>query len=262
MAESKTVSVRGGAFHVKVWSAGSGSPLVFLHGFAGINAWPDWLDTLTGHHTIFAPQLPGYSESTGIEIIDDFLDLVIYHHDLFDALGIDGPVTIIGHSLGGAIAAELAAISPAVVDKLVLVDAMGFWDDAHPVADVFATTDKDLLELSWGDPEAAQARGLAPKPETEAEKQLAVIDRAQSLSTAGKFLWPIPDKGLKRRIHRIKAPTLLIWGAEDKVVPPFYGKLFEDRIAGAKLVTIPGAGHSPQLEQPEAFLDALAKMPG
>lgn len=244
-----------------MWTAGSGPPLVFLHGVAGLPSWPDWLDGFAADHRIVAPVLPGFGDSTGLDDLTDFLDLTLYHLDLFDALGVEQPV-LVGHSLGGAIAAEIAAIANTSVSKLVLASPFGLWDDENPAADIFATTEKDTAQLSWADPEAALQRGLYTIPDDVEEKKVAVIDRAKSLSTAGKFLWPIPDKGLRKRIHRIAAPTLLIWGGSDKIVPPSYGGLFQDLIAGSRLVTIPGAGHYPMLEQPDAFVAALREFLG
>ena len=96
------------------------------------------------------------------------------------------------------------------------------------------------------------------QPQTEDEQRLLQFERAKSLAALGKFVWPIPDKGLKKRIHRIKAPTLLVWGASDGVQPPAYGRLYREKIPGSRLVIIPEAGHSPMLEQPEAFREAVA----
>ena len=260
MTDRQRVSVRG-TFEVDVWTAGDGPPLVFLHGVAGLPTWPDWLDAFAANYRIVAPVLPGFGESTGLDDLTDFLDLTLYHLDLFDTLGVERPV-IVGHSLGGVIAAEIAAIANTAVSKLALVDPFGLWDDENPVADIFATTVKDTAQLSWADPEAALQRGLYSIPDDVDAKKVAVIDRAKSLSTAGKFLWPIPDKGLRKRIHRIAAPTLLIWGESDKIVPPSYGGLFQDRIAGSRLVTIPDAGHYPMLERPEPFIAALQEFLG
>jgi len=252
MAEKQRVSVRG-MFEVDVWTAGSGPPLVFLHGVAGLPDWPGWLDKFVPNYRVVAPILPGFGESTGVENLTDFLGLTLYHLDLFDALGIVRP-SVIGHSLGGAIAAEIAAISNATISKLCLVAPFGLWEDENPVADIFATTEKDTVQLSWADPEAALKLGLYAIPTEFEDKKDAVIDRAKSLSTAGKFLWPIPDKGLSKRIHRIVAPTLLIWGELDKIVPASYGDGFRQHITGSRLVTIPGAGHYPMLEQSDKFV--------
>ena len=256
MPEPKLVPVRDGAFQANTWSQGSGPPLLYLHGITGLRSWPDWLGRLSGRFRVVAPQHPGFGESTGIELLDDFLDLVLYYADFMKATGLERPA-VIGHSFGGNIAAELAAIYPDSVGKLVLVAPTGLWDDAHPVTDVFAMTEPELVGISWHDYDGAKRNGLFHVPETDEEKGAALLDRTKALSSAGKFLWPIPDKGLKKRIDRIQAPSLLIWGASDKIVPPAYGPVFQSHLSGAKVVEIPGAGHYPMLEQPERFVDAV-----
>ncbi len=256
MAQAKTISLRRGAFKIKTWSAGSGRPLLYLHGIDGLNGWPSWLDGFTGAWRVVAPQQPGFGSSTGLDHLESFLDLSLFYLDLIEALGMERPA-IIGHGLGGNIAAELAAINPHAVDKLVLVAPTGLWNDEDPGVDVFAITEPEMTKIAWHDPEGAVKRGLVKIPKTDNQKRAAILDRAKALSTAGKFLWPIPDKGLDRRAYRITAPTLLVWGASDKIVPPSYAPLFRKLIAGSKVVRIPRAGHSPMLEQPGRFVAAV-----
>ncbi len=256
MAEAKRISVRKGAFKVKVWAGGSGRSLLYLHGIDGLNGWPPWLDAFTDSWRVVAPQQPGFGSSTGVEHLDDFLDLSLFYLDLIQTLGLERPA-IIGHDLGGNIAAELAALAPGAFTKLVLVAPTGLWNEQDPGIDVFAVTEPEMRELSWHDPEAAVKKGLVKTPRTDSQKMAAIIDRAKALSTSGKFIWPIPDKGLKRRAYRITAPTLLVWGASDKIVPPSYGPLFRKLIPGSKVVKIPRAGHLPMLEQPERFVAAV-----
>jgi len=116
---------------------------------------------------------------------------------------------------------------------------------------------EEYLRAVWYDPEAALAKGWASEPQDREERARQNLERAQRGAAEGKFLWPIPDKGLKKRIHRIKAPTLLVWGVSDGLVPPSYGRLFQQSIAGSRLVMIPEAGHRPMIEQPEAFREAV-----
>jgi len=256
MPQPQLISVRDGAFLSNTWIQGSGQPLLYLHGITGLAEWPNWLDRLSARFRVVAPQHPGFGESTGIENLDDFLDLVLYYADFMEATGLERPI-VMGHSFGGNIAAELAAILPGSVDKLVLVAPTGLWDDAHPVTDVFAMTEPELVRVSWHDYDGAKANGLFRIPETDEQKGAALLDRAKALSSAGKFLWPIPDKGLKKRIDRVRAPALLVWGASDKIVPPAYGPIFQGRLRGAKVVEIAEAGHYPMLEQPDQFIEAV-----
>ena len=255
-ASVQTASVRKGMFQAKMWAKGTGRPLLFLHGGAGLQEWPAWLHPFAERFRALAPQHPGFGESTGLEHLDDFVDLALYYLDFMDELGLQRP-DVIGHSFGGNIAAEVAALAPDSVGRLVLVGATGLWSDEEPVADVFAMSGSELQRATWHNPERAEDMGLISQPKDDEERRLVQLERAQSFAAMGRFLWPIPDKGLKKRIHRIKAPTLLVWGASDRLVPPAYGRLFQERIPGTRLVLSPEAGHRPMLEQPAAFLGAV-----
>lgn len=258
MANPTTVSLREGRFTVQAWSRGRGKPLLYLHGWGGLSGWPSGLDPLAKRFKVTAPQHPGFGASTGLEHLEDFIDLALYYLDFIHALGLECSV-IMGHSLGANIAAEMAALSPCSVGKLVLVAPTGLWDDENPVADIFAMTDGQRNRATWHDAAAAEKRGLFAVPVTEEEKRAATLDRTRSLSAAAKFLFPIPDRGLRKRIHRIQAPTLLVWGKSDQIVPPSYGRLFQRSIAGAQLVEVPEAGHQPLLEQPGPAMAAILR---
>jgi pimeloyl-ACP methyl ester carboxylesterase len=255
--EEKTVSVRHGMFETKLRTDGRGDALLFLHGAGGLRGWDPFLAELARQFTVYAPAHPGFETSTGIEHIDDVLDLVIYYNDFLDALGL-GVVHVVGHSMGGMIAAELAALSPHRVRKLVLVNAVGLWLDEQPVADFFAMTPEQLAVALWHDPQSAVARTMMAVPQDEKAQLEALLLRSQHLATAGKFLWPIPDKGLKKRLHRIQAPTLILWGQSDGLVPPIYAQEFQRRIAGAQVVVMPRCGHMPMYEDTADFVKTVA----
>jgi pimeloyl-ACP methyl ester carboxylesterase len=249
-------SVRAGRFSVVVAEAGAGSPTVYLHDELMPPVPPTWLSELTGTRRVIAPQHPGFGRSTGLEHLDDVVDLVIYYLDLFDALGLE-QVDLIGESFGGMIAAELAAIAPGRIRRLVLVAPLGLWLDAVPTLDIFALPAGEVHRVAWAAPDAPPGLDYAPARGTEDERRRAHVERMRSLAAAGKFIFPIPDKGLRKRFHRLVAPTLLLWGAEDRIVPPDYGTLFQERIRSAELVLVPGAGHFPLLECPTEAISAL-----
>jgi pimeloyl-ACP methyl ester carboxylesterase len=100
---------------------------------------------------------------------------------------------------------------------------------------------------------------MLAQPDSQEEMARRMLERAQALAAAGKFIWPIPDKGLKKRIHRIKTPTLLIWGEEDKLAPPVYAGDFQDKILGSQLTTIPNASHMVMVEQQDRVADGIVK---
>ena len=154
-----------------------------------------------------------------------------------------------GHFLGGMVAAEMAAASPSSIDRLVLVSPAGVWRDEEPVADLLALNANELSERLTATPDgAASLDGLA--------EELA-RDRMQDIAAAGKFLWPLPDRGLSRRSYRIKASTLILWGEQDRINPPSYAKDFGRMIARSQTATVANAGHLVMLEQPEAFANAV-----
>jgi pimeloyl-ACP methyl ester carboxylesterase len=255
--EEKTVSVRHGMFETKLRTDGRGDALLFLHGAGGLRGWEPFLAELARQFTVYAPAHPGFETSTGIDHIDDVLDLVIYYNDFLDALGLDA-VHVVGHSMGGMIAAELAALSPHRVRKLVLVNAVGLWLDEQPVADFFAMTPDQLAAALWHDPQSDVARAMMAVPQDEKAQLEALLLRSQHLATAGKFLWPIPDKGLKKRLHRIQAPTLILWGQSDGLVPPIYAQEFQRRIAGAQVAVMQRCGHMPMYEDTANFVQTVA----
>ncbi len=258
MPSLKRLSIRKGAFTVRCWTHGKGRPLVVLHGWSGLPRDTFWLESLAQRRLVIAPEFPGFGESDGLDKLDDFLDIALYHFDLFAALKLT-QADVIGHDFGGAIAAEIAALRPSLVRKLVLVAPTGLFDEKNPGVDPFATTEAELNTASWHDAEAAKKNGLIHTPQTDDEKKAAIIDRAKALATAGKFLFPIPDKGLKKRLSRIESPTLLIWGASDTVVPPSYARLFKRHIKSTRSIAIARAGHFPMLEQPAKFTAAVTR---
>jgi pimeloyl-ACP methyl ester carboxylesterase len=263
-AAERTVGVRGGLFQTRLFEAGAGQTVVYLHGAEGpigppsgaAPGWSPFLDALAERFRVIAPEQPGFGESTGAEHLMDVLDLIVYQLDLLDALGLERP-HLVGHDLGGMIAAELAAVAGGRVGRLALVAPLGLWLDETPVLDLFATPRDDLITMSWHDPSAPAAQAVLAPPVDEEEQQLARLGRARNLATAGRFLWPIPDRGLNKRLHRVTTPTLLLWGADDRVVPTSYAEAFRAALPNASLELLPNCGHYPMLEQPEAFTRTL-----
>ena len=253
MPETINLEIRGGDFRTVVDSAGSGPPLLYLHGAVGQKGWAPFLERLSQQFTVYAPYMPGYGEATGLEHLADLTDLTLYHLALLDALGIER-AHVVGHFLGGMIAAEMAAFSPSSVSRLALVSPAGVWRDAEPVADLLALNADELAERLTAKPEGtASLDGVA---------DALARDRMQDIAAAGKFLWPLPDRGLHRRAYRIKASTLILWGEQDRINPPSYAADFQGLIAGSKTGTVANAGHLLMLEQPVAFADAVAAFLG
>jgi pimeloyl-ACP methyl ester carboxylesterase len=226
---------------------GEGSPVVYLHGAFG-QEWPGFLDDLAKQHRVFAPAQPGIEEPKDLAGLDSFWDLILYYDELFDALGV-GQVDLIGHSYGGMVAAEFAATFAHRVRKLVLIDPMGLWRDDAPIGDHLLASPERRLELLYKDASSPEVAERLRMPEDLAEGQAKTLREFASLGASSHFIHPIPERGLSKRIHRIRAETLVLWGADDALVPPVYGDEFAARIANATLEVIPDAGHYPYLEQ-------------
>jgi pimeloyl-ACP methyl ester carboxylesterase len=258
----RTLSVRGDRFSIQLWEGGAGQPTLYLHDeILPPVAYP-WQAELANDRRIIVPQHPGFGRSTGLEHLDDIVDLAIYYLDFLDALGIE-QVDLVGASFGGMIAAEIAALAPRSVRCLALVAPLGLWLDDPPVADLAGLTVAEAHQLSWADPQGAAAQSFSLEHlSSDDERRRVWIERTRSLAAAGKFTWPLPDKGLRKRAHRIQSPTLLIWGAEDRITPPAYAQAFQALLPGARLVTIPATGHFPLHEQSGDTLRELGRFLG
>ena len=250
--QSYTVNSR---LTIDTLEAGSGEPLLFIHGAGGL-AWDPFLDQLAEQRRVIAPYLPGTSRSADISQIRDLWDLILNYYDLLDALQIDA-ADIIGHSLGGMIGCEMAATDQSRVRRLVAIAPAGIFDMDNPMPDIFAMRPEELVRRVTLDPEGPAAQAITALPEDLDNQVEVLIQRLSTLSAAAKFLWPIPDKGLDRRMGRIKCPTLIIWGRQDGLIPVEYSSVFEQGIPGARLEILEPASHIVQLEQMPRCLELV-----
>ncbi len=245
-----------GDVRMRVLTLGSGAPLLYLHGYERHPGEAPYLTRLAETHRVIAPELPGYGESTGLDEIHDVLDMVMILRQLVEKLA-DGPVDVVGHSLGGMLAAEFAAICPHLTRKLVLVDSYGIWLDANQLPDAFVLNDKQLKAAKWANPDAAGAVETSWSDDLVEDPNTAALARMQNLGSATKFMWPIPDRGLKKRLNLITAPTLVLHGAKDGLIPAAYATEMASRIPGAKATIFEGAGHLPMIECADEFIAAV-----
>ncbi len=166
--------------------------------------------------------------STGGDRLDDIHDAIYFYLDLLDALDVHH-LALVGHGLGGMFAAELAAVQPTRFSHLVLIDPFGLWLPDVPTLDYFVLPPAELAEALYHDPGSPAAQATARAPEGQEALIAYMLERAQSMAAAARYLWPIPDRGLSKRLHRVTAPALIVWGQSDRVVPVAYG----DRMAAA-----------------------------
>jgi pimeloyl-ACP methyl ester carboxylesterase len=247
---------------VRVLEAGSGAPLVFMHGAGGLFPENPFLDRLATRYHVFAPEFPAYGESTGEELLEDMLDFTLHGWDVVSALGLSKP-SLMGHSMGGMIAAEMASIAPNDVAKLVLVCSAGLWIEKSPIPDIFSFLPHEYAQYLFHDRaqgEALLTAGLDLK-NPEALKEF-YIGNSKRMSMAGKILFPIPNRRLSKRLYRLTAPTLVVWGKSDKLIPPVYADQFKKLIPHAEVSLIEQAGHMVPYEQPEAFVNAVTRFLG
>jgi pimeloyl-ACP methyl ester carboxylesterase len=251
-ARETTVKVNGRP--CRVWEKGSGEPLGFLAGFGGLPGWPPILDLLAERRRVIAPSLPGHPGAEGHDLLDSQLDWVLATEELLSGAGLAG-ADLVGVSVGGALAAEVAAVWRERVKRLVLVAPFGLFDEAEPVRDLFALPPRGLPGVVCKHPEKYEALCAVPEGEDEAEWQIALVRAGEA---AARLLWPLGDTQLSKRLPRITQPTLLLWGEEDGVIPPSYAERFAGAISGETEVRlIPDAGHLADVDAPEQVARAV-----
>lgn len=257
---NRMLELNDGAFAIEIFEAGKGTPLLYLHGAGGHMPKDRFLAALCQHFHVHAPLLPGYGNSTGEENLRDMLDFALLGHDIMDALGLEDQI-VVGHSMGGMIAAEMAAIAPHDITRLALIAPAGLWLDEHPIPDLFSKLPFELPELLFHDVELGKELMTAGLDFGDPEflKSFLVIN-ARRLGTAGKILFPIPERGLSQRLYRIRARTKVIWGESDKLIVPHYADAFVGAIAGAELVLVPDAGHLVTHERPDEVIAAISAL--
>jgi pimeloyl-ACP methyl ester carboxylesterase len=242
-----------------------GRDVVFLHGAGGHLGGEPMLHALADKgFRVHAPCWPGYGPESGEELLEDMLDFALHGADVIDGLGLgpgnDRPAPhLVGHSMGGMIAGEMAALSPSLYGKLALVAPVGLWLDEHPVVDLFSLLPFEFPQYLFHDAEAGAAlmTGGLDFHDLDAIKTF-LIGNSRRLGTAGKILFPIPNRRLSKRLYRVTNPTLLVWGEGDRLVPIVYATAWQTLVPQARLVTVEEAGHMVPYEKPQAVADAIA----
>ena len=243
---------------IDVVRKGSGQPLLLLHGGGGPIAAMPFADRLAEKFEVIAPTHPGFGGSKIPDHFNRIDDLVFLYLDLLDELDLND-VILMGFSMGGWTAVELAVANSTRISKMILVDPVGVkvgGREDRDIADVFALPGEKLAELMFHD------TSLAPRPGDMPEDQLQMM--AANRIALGVYTWDpyMHNPKLPHRLHRIKMPTHFIWGESDGIVTVDYGRKYAKLIDGATMTVIEKAGHSPQMEQPDAFVDAVFEFAG
>jgi pimeloyl-ACP methyl ester carboxylesterase len=245
------ISVRGCGIALR--RAGAGRPLLYLHGASDAGQWLPVMDELAAHHDVIVPEHPGYGASDTPAWLDTIPDLANFYLDFIDQLDLRD-VDLIGHDLGGWIAAELAVRNPRRLASLTLVTAAGIHLPGEAQIDPFLRTDEQRLRDLFHDPGRADEmvkRMLRPELEDL---------NLRNQTTTARLTWQPRgyDPHLAKWLHRIALPTLLVWGANDRLLPPAYAAAWQKLVPGAQLlVLLPDCGHLPHVEQRAAFVAAL-----
>jgi pimeloyl-ACP methyl ester carboxylesterase len=265
MPQSRMLDLGPGRPAIEVLEAGEGPPLLFLHGAGGIMAWEGVLPLLARTYHVYAPLLPGFGRSTGLEYLEDQFDLFLHGFDVMEALGLERPY-VVGESMGGWMAAEMAALRPGEIGRLALAAPVGLWRDEAPVADLFGRLVPELVPHLFHDqacPAAQQMLAVSllfSDSDDRSQEQVEIlIALSRGFRTVAKFLFPVPENGLERRLWRIKAPALIVWGEQDKFISPIYAEIFREKIANSQVVMIPNTGHVIGLESPEPYTEAVIR---
>jgi pimeloyl-ACP methyl ester carboxylesterase len=251
---TSAVTVRG--CRIRLMRGGAGDPLVYLHGASGA-AWLPFLQKLSQSFDVIAPEHPGFGESDTPDWLDTIHDLAYFYLDLFEELKLDR-VHLVGNSLGGWIAAEIAVRSTAHLASLTLTGSAGLYVPGVAQVDSYIISDEQRLHNFFCDQDKAKemiARVLNPELEDIALKNRTIV---------AKLSWQprSHDPHLHKWLHRIDVPTLLVWGDTDRFFPKEHALAYQSGIPGAKLVIISKCGHVPQIEQPDAFIAALESFIG
>lgn len=252
----EVVTTRSG-LQIEVQRRGSGRDLVWFHGLVGLAPREPLLDELARSFTVHAPLWPGFSSIENETEIEDMLEFALLGWDLIDALGLERP-HLIGHSFGAMIAAEMACLAPNDLDRLALIAPYGLWVDTDPLPDPFATLPFELAELLFADPANAAALST-PGLDLSTDEGLAefMIRNNRRLGTAGKIMFPIPNRRLSKRLYRLRATTGLFFGSDDALIRPGYAVAWQDALPHATVSHLPG-GHLLNLEAPAELATALS----
>lgn len=228
---------------------GDGHPFLVLHGGAGPRSVADFAALLAGTRParVVTPTHPGFDGTPRPEALASVGDLAATHLALLDALDLHD-VTVVGNSLGGWTAAEMALAGSPRVSSVVLVDAVGLVVDDDPTRDFFSLTMDEVVDISYYDPDPYRVDVGALPP---AAREAMTGNRATMLAVAGPQMG---DPTLLGRLPGIAVPVLVVWGAADGMVPLSHGRAYRDAIPGARLDVIDDAGHLPQVETPERLV--------
>jgi pimeloyl-ACP methyl ester carboxylesterase len=249
---TETVDINGHA--CRVWRKGSGPKIGFLAGFGGLPRWIPFLDTLAEKREVIVPSLPGYPGATGHTLLDTHLDWLLAIRELLSKAGLEG-ADLAGSSVGASFVAETAALWPSRVKKIAVIAPFGLFDEKEPATDIWAQKADDVPALLCVN---AQAYKDLKAPPPAANSIEWPIEQVRASEAAARVFWPLGNTKLEKRLPLIKAPTLVLWGEQDRVMPRPYADRIKQAVGPkSEIRIIKDAGHLAELDQPEAVAKAI-----
>ncbi|HEY1933351.1 MAG TPA: alpha/beta fold hydrolase [Acetobacteraceae bacterium] len=248
MSDPETLTVDVNGFPTRIWRKGSGPKIGFLAGFGGLPRWVPFLDELAQSRTVIVPSVPGFpGGDRGHTVLDSHLDWLLAVRELLEKAGLDG-ADLAGSSVGASLALEMAALWPASVRRLALIAPFGLFDEKDPPTDPWAQRGDAVPGLMCADP--AIWTGLKSVPDGANSVEWP-IEQVRASEAAARIFWPLGNTRLEKRLGLVQAPTLLMWGAQDRIMPRSYADRFASGIRGKTEVrVIDGAGHLAELDKP------------
>jgi pimeloyl-ACP methyl ester carboxylesterase len=237
---------------IRLMRAGQGAPLLFLHGGGGAPVWLPFMESLAQRFDVIVPEHPGYGGSDTPDWLDNVGDLAYFYHDAIEALGL-AKVHLVGTSLGGWVAAEIAVRSCERLATLTLSSAVGIHVRGVPKGDLFMWSREQLIRNLYHDQKLADAALAQPVTDD------ALMAYAKNQLASAKLGWNprLYNPHLHKWLHRVSVPTLLVWGDDDKLVPLPHGPAYAALIPGAQLHVIDRCGHVPHVERPDEFVKVV-----
>ena len=255
MSEPQTSTIDVNGFSTRVWRQGSGPKLGFLAGFGGLPRWMPVLDELAKSRTLIVPSLPGFpGGDRGHTVLDTHLDWLIAVRETLEKSGLAG-ADLAGSSVGGSLALEVAALWPAFVRRVAVIAPFGLFDEKNPPTDPWAQRGDAVPGLMCADPEIWKAMKAVPEGANSIEWP---IEQVRANEAAARIFWPLGNTRIEKRLRLIKAPTLLLWGENDAIMPRAYADTFAQGISGkTETKIIAGAGHLAELDKPAEVAKAI-----
>ena len=243
-----------GETQVQMFSGGSGPPLLFLHGAGGNAGWQSYHEELSKTHTVYVPSQPGFNGTERPDWVYTINDVAHFNLEMAQVLGLDNYI-LMGSSMGGWVAAEMAAMRPQTLRGLILVDAAGIRPEKGEIAEIFMVSAATRLQQRFHDPSQVANYEEYSRERTPEEQ---VLEHSNA-EMASRLCWKpyLHNPSLPYYLRSVPTSTLIVWGRQDAIIPLECGELYEKALPNSSLKVIDNCGHSPGAEKPQEFVVAL-----